>query len=108
MVDEEPVEHVVESANDTKGPAWCFNKQVVRTTADRGYACFLLNIVIPGSGTMLSSAFAEGPYRWDVLLLGFVQLLCAPLLLIGWVWSINHGVAIFDISEGEKNAHPED
>jgi glycerol uptake facilitator-like aquaporin len=37
----------------------------------------------------------------DVLLLGLIQLLTAPFLLIGWIWSINHGMAIFEKSKPE-------
>ena len=85
--------------------AWCFDKQVVQTTDSKGYACFLMNIVIPGSGTMMSACMdKEGGFRADVLGVGICQLLTTPLLLAGWVWSINHGMAIFDKSrEGEKN-----
>lgn len=51
---------------------------------------------------MISSACGtEKGCRMDVLLLGLVQLLTAPLLFIGWVWSINHGVNIHDKSKPE-------
>ena len=68
-----------------------------------GYACFPFNVILPGSGTMLSAACGtEKGCRWDVLLLGLIQLLLAPFLLVGWVWSINHGVNIFDKSKPEN------
>lgn len=81
------------------------------TTENWGYACFLLNIVIPGSGTFISCFLSkEVPVRWDVMLLAFCQLLTAPLLFAGWIWSINHGMAIFDKSkgDGENLNHPEE
>jgi hypothetical protein len=65
---------------------------------DRAYACFLLNVLLPGTGTMLSSAYAKGGCRFDVLGIGFAQLLTAPILLFGWAWSINHGAALMDLA----------
>jgi len=42
-------------------------------------------------------------------LLGLLQLVTAPII-VGWVWSINHGMAIFDKSKGDAESanHPED
>jgi hypothetical protein len=75
----------------------------VVTTDNWGYSCFLLNIVIPGLGTFISSFLEkEKPVRFDVMLLALAQLLTAPLLFAGWVWSINHGCAIFDASKGDN------
>jgi len=84
---------------------------VVLTTENWGYACFLLNIVVPGLGTFISCFLdKEHPVRWDVALVALGQLLTAPLLFAGWIWSINHGVAIFDKSKGDGSDgnHPED
>jgi hypothetical protein len=47
---------------------------------------------------MLSSAYAKGGCRFDVLGIGFAQLLTAPILLFGWAWSINHGAALMDLA----------
>ena len=47
---------------------------------------------------MLSSALVKGGCRWDVLGVGFAQLLTTPLLLFGWAWSINHGAALMDLA----------
>jgi len=54
-------------------PAWCCEKQVVACSPDWGYACFLLNIMLPGVGTMVSAACdKDQKCRLDVLLLGAV------------------------------------
>lgn len=67
-----------------------------------GYICFLFNIILPGTGTLLSSICGtQKGCRGDVALLGVVQLLTAPILLVGWIWSINHGVGIFEKSKPE-------
>lgn len=54
-------------------PAWCCDKQVVACSTDMGYACFLFNVIFPGTGTMLSAACGnEKGCRFDVLLLGLI------------------------------------
>jgi len=82
---------------------------VVQTSENWGYACFLLNICIPGSGTFISSFLdKEKTVRWEVMLIALCQLLTCPII-VGWVWSINHGLAIFDKSKGDaEDQHPED
>jgi len=54
---------------------------------------FVLNIVIPGSGTMLSSFFSH-PCSKAFFIMGLMQLLLATVV-IGWVWSIYWGWLIF-------------
>lgn len=71
-----------------------------------GYICFLFNIVLPGTGTLLSSICGKNKgCRGDVALLGVVQLLTAPILLVGWIWSINHGLGIFEASKPEGSGN---
>ena len=52
------------------------------------YVCFVLNILIPGIGTMICSCvgFPE-KYSKTQLTIGIVQMLTA-VYLIGWIWSI--------------------
>jgi len=81
---------------------------VVQTSENWGYACFLLNICMPGTGTFASSFLdKEKTVRLDVMLIAFIQLLTCPII-VGWVWSINHGLAIFDKSKGESESHEDD
>ena len=51
--------------------AWFCNEQVVRMTPDWAYACFLLNCLLPGTGTMVSAMMDHNKRcRCDVVLVG--------------------------------------
>ena len=76
--------------------AWFFPETVTKLDPDWAYACFLLNCVLPGVGTMVSAGVGKGKCRCDTVLVGLGQLLTIPLLLFGWIWSINHGGALMD------------
>eukprot|EP00347_Sterkiella_histriomuscorum_P017463 403349270 len=57
--------------------------------------CLVLNIFLPGFGTMLNACM--GVHVAQGLLYGLLQILLAPLL-IGWVWSIVYGIKIVQLS----------
>ncbi len=57
---------------------------------------FILNIIFPGIGTILSSFLGGGFRPWQ-LLVGFLQLILT-ILLIGWIWSIYWGFLMFEKS----------
>lgn len=78
--------------------AWFFKETVLKIDPDWAYACFLLNVLLPGTGTMVSAAVAKEKCRCDTVLVGIGQLLTCPLLLFGWIWSINHGGALMDVA----------
>jgi glycerol uptake facilitator-like aquaporin len=78
--------------------AWFFKETVLKIDPDWAYACFLLNVLLPGTGTMISAAMAKEKCRCDTVLVGIGQLLTCPLLLFGWIWSINHGGALMDVA----------
>ncbi|XP_058881043.1 protein SPEC3-like [Acipenser ruthenus] len=83
--------------------------------------CLLLNIVIPGTGTVLSgltllcrpvpSALAGGVGGSDERLalvclnlwVGLAQLFTVTFLLIGWVWSITWGVIMLSLSSQRRS-----
>eukprot|EP00347_Sterkiella_histriomuscorum_P014697 403359895 len=64
------------------------------------YVCFILNVIIPGTGTMLSSGFTE---KWSktLFMVGLFQLFLA-YILIGWVFSIYWGWLIVRRSWQDK------
>ena len=51
----------------------------------------IMNIIIPGTGTMLNGCF--GYVCYELVIIGFLQLITAPIL-VGWIWSIWYGVLI--------------
>jgi hypothetical protein len=52
---------------------------------------FLLNVFLPGVGTMLNQCVGVGQFSWKGFMVGVAQLLTAPLIF-GWVWSIWWGI----------------
>ena len=52
------------------------------------YVCAILNLVLPGTGTMISSCLGY-TVSWSKtqLTVGFLQMLTA-VYLVGWIWSI--------------------
>ena len=66
------------------------------------YICFVLNIILPGTGTMLSSCLSQDLY-WSKtqLILGVTQMLTAVYLL-GWIWSIYWGWLILQKGMQDK------
>ena len=54
----------------------------------------LLNIFIPGLGTIVNSFFG-GKCRATTFIVGLLQLLLASFIL-GWIWSIWWGVLIYE------------
>lgn len=73
------------------------------------YGCsvfvLILNIVLPGFGTMLQSFLGKkcSPCTFFV---GLLQLLTVPLLLFGWVWAIWHGEMVRCVSSPEHAGKP--
>ena len=63
-----------------------------------GKMCFVLNIIAPGSGTMIQSYYARDGCNCSTWLVGFAQGLTA-LLIVGWVWSIWHGYEVMKVSD---------
>ena len=55
------------------------------------YVCFILNLVLPGTGTMICSCVGY-PEKWSKtqLTIGLIQMLTA-VYLIGWICSIYWG-----------------
>ena len=54
---------------------------------------FIVNIFLPGWGTMISSCCSSN-FNPLALIVGVIQFITAPIL-IGWVWSIIWGWLIF-------------
>ena len=59
----------------------------------------LCNIIIPGFGTMIQS-YCDGRSCWNcgTFFVGVLQLILAPIL-VGWIWSIWHGIRVYEVSK---------
>eukprot|EP00285_Hemiselmis_virescens_P016163 CAMPEP_0173386298 /NCGR_PEP_ID=MMETSP1356-20130122/8898_1 /TAXON_ID=77927 ORGANISM="Hemiselmis virescens, Strain PCC157" /NCGR_SAMPLE_ID=MMETSP1356 /ASSEMBLY_ACC=CAM_ASM_000847 /LENGTH=94 /DNA_ID=CAMNT_0014342473 /DNA_START=46 /DNA_END=330 /DNA_ORIENTATION=+ len=59
-----------------------------------GILCFLLNVFLPGVGSMVAGAMES---KWSTVIIGVLQLLTCWFIL-GWIWSIWWGWLIFSKS----------
>ena len=66
------------------------------------YVCFGLNLLLPGTGTMLCACLGDKNLNKTQLGIGFVQLLTS-VYLIGWIFSIYWGYLIVLKSKGDHN-----
>ncbi len=55
------------------------------------FLCLLLNIFMPGLGTMINACY--GDFKGAGLFYGLMQFLFA-ILIVPWIWSIVYGVKI--------------
>ena len=62
-------------------------------SSTKGLLLLCLNIVLPGTGTLMSSCM-DSSFNILALICGVLQLAMA-ILVIGWLWSIFHGYAIY-------------
>ena len=74
-------------------------KAVVQLDHTVAVICLILNCIpfTSGVGTMVS-ACAGKEFNLTALLFGILQLLLA-VLLVGWIWSIVHGIWLLDASK---------
>ena len=71
-------------------------KAVVKMDKNMAILCLVLNCIpfTTGIGTMISACINPGKFNATALLFGILQLLLC-ILLIGYIWSIMHGVWIY-------------
>ena len=73
----------------------CPDDKINPTNAVMATLCLLLNIFLPGVGTILNGCL--GVHFVEGLCYGLLQILLTPLL-IGWIWSIVYGIKIVQLS----------
>jgi hypothetical protein len=66
------------------------------TRSPIGILALILNIVLPGIGTIVAGVIAKESMVRDIII-GVLQLVLSGLL-IGWIWSVIWGVLIFQKS----------
>ena len=80
----------------------CDGSQVFTLKSPMHIVCLVLNIILPGFGTMISASACTHAVREEkskncscgTFTDGLIQFYLSPLLF-GWVWSIIFGVAIY-------------
>ena len=70
-----------------------------------GLVCLLINIFIPGIGTIVHAVSGPqgDPHQTKKVIFGIVQFFTA-FLLFGWIWSIIYGVKIFNRADSAQNS----
>ena len=73
----------------------CQKKTIQKVGKPLHVVFFILNIIFPGWGTMLSACLnTSGQFSSITLITGLVQLLTC-WLIVGWIWSILWGYLIY-------------
>lgn len=84
----------------SRGWAVCDGSEVAKLVAPFPTVCLALNILMPGSGTMLSAfnrfhqTKSHEPVNWATFVDGILQQLLSVILL-GWVWSVLFGLSLY-------------
>ena len=74
---------------------------IVKLQPGQGLCVFVMNILFCGVGTMLSGFLSGGDNVINNLLVGLLQIVLYPFLLVGWFWSIYLGYCIYAKSKEE-------
>ena len=61
----------------------------------------LINIFLPGIGTMLQSYYFNMGWNCGTFFVGFLQLITAPII-IGWIWAVWHSCQVKAVSENPQ------
>ena len=78
------------------GPGPC-ETAVVKVDEPMHIVCFILNIFIPGSGTIISAFLDPAGLNGTALVFGLLQFFLA-WTFVAWLWSILHGWWIYEKS----------
>ena len=84
--------------NDPK--MWDAMKEMPNIPFPLNAVCFIMNLIFPGTGTMIASFFFGGCSK-AMFLIGVFQSLTSVLIL-GWVWSIYWGYLICKASSSNR------
>ena len=58
----------------------------------------VLNILLPGIGTMIAGCLAGGDSAINNIIVGLLQIVLTPFFLVGWFWSLILGLQIYSLS----------
>ena len=78
---------------------WQLCTNVCAISNEWAYVCLALNVLLPGTGTMLCGCLGDKNMNKTQVILGMFQLMTA-VFLVGWIVSIYWGYLIVEKSEG--------
>ena len=77
-------------------------KEVPRVSKTIGIVCLVINIILPGIGTMVAACADQAKMvPKSQIFIGFLQFFTVYFLFFGWIWSIYWGYLIFQESRNE-------
>ena len=79
----------------------CCPSSNVDVSETSGMVILILNILTCNWGTLISSCMDRNGCNCDAFLIGLCQGLTFPLLFLGYVWAILHGIAVYENSKGK-------
>ncbi|CAF0718435.1 unnamed protein product [Adineta steineri] len=97
--------------NSNKIKQGMFRRAVPQMPRALACICFVLNLVLPGTGTLISAfaVFCCGKHDYEKAIVAFFYNLLAAIfqsatifILVGWIWSIRWGILFVQLS-GNKN-----
>ena len=76
---------------------------IVVLEKDMALVCLILNCIpiTSGVGTMISACTGK-KFNCNALAFGILQFILT-ILIIGWIWSIVHGIWMLDASKADKS-----
>ncbi|CAF1114964.1 unnamed protein product [Rotaria sordida] len=98
-------------SNPNKLKQGMFRRAVPHMPRALACICFILNLVLPGTGTLISAfaVFCCGKHDHEKNIVAFFYNILAAILqsatiflLVGWIWSIRWGILFIQLS-GNKN-----
>jgi hypothetical protein len=75
------------------------DKSVQKCPGDWGLIFFIINIILPGWGTIGSAFCSDKGINCEAIVVGILQFATLFLILIGWFWSIYWGYLIYQKSK---------
>ena len=79
----------------------CCPQADVDVSEQVGMIVFILNIISPGTGTLVAACLNKSGCNCQTALLSFGQALLVPVCCVGWVMAIMWGKRVYAESKGK-------
>ncbi|CAF3750190.1 unnamed protein product [Rotaria sp. Silwood1] len=95
------------ASHSNKATQGMFRRAVPHMPRALACICFILNLVLPGTGTLISAfaVFCCGKHDYEKNIVAFFYNILAAILqsatiflLVGWIWSIRWGILFVQLS----------
>ena len=83
--------------SDGQPPAGACSDAIVKVPEPMHIVCFILNIFVPGCGSVISAFMDKNGLNSNAMIFGLIQFFLA-WTMVCWIWSIIHGWWIYEKS----------